>query len=192
MVAGLAIVAAQALAHGGGGNNAAWNNEIGQIAGQGVAQDAQYAADKACREGAPASPEDVERAHTRIEKAMSAYFSLTPKSSTEEIEGLFSSADDTHWRDGSMEVPIGSVGPHLGSVAPQRTLLVMVVGGDDQSARAIWSTAATVDAPAKFYGGDFVNKGWLGGWKIWHLSIFDAKPDTPPAYCHFIGGDQSF
>lgn len=164
---------------------------IGAIVGQAAAEQEEAAREKACIAGQPAEPEDVERANTRIERTMVAYFELTPDSKASDITDLFTSRfDDLRWSDEKGDVPITALAPRLNIHPQQRTLIALIVGGDDQSARAIWSVTPSVGATPIFYAGDFVNQGWLGGWRIWHVAVSSTAPDTPPAYCHFNPEDS--
>ena len=150
--------------------------------------------DKACLAGVPANADDVQKAKARIEHTMAAYFALTPKSSQEDIRALFDAdKTDTAWRSDGVATPIDQIGSRLGTPPQQRTLIAAVVGGDLKTARAIWAVTPAASSGTEYYAGDFVNEGWLGGWKIWHLAIFpeSKKPDTPSAYCHF-DPDQAF
>ena len=150
--------------------------------------------EKACRAGTPADHDDVQKAKERIEKTMAAYFALTPQSSPSDIRGLFTdNRKDIAWKFDGVSTPIGEIGAHLEPPPSKRVLIATVVGGDAQTARAIWETTPATGAGAQYYAGDFINEGWIGGWKIWHLSILPEprKPDTPSAYCHF-DPDQAF
>jgi hypothetical protein len=190
-VALFAAVTAVALAS----SDLAWAQAwIGQIAGEMAAEEQQAALERACLAGAPADPDDVAKANKRIEKAMDAYFELTSSSTPRQIRRVFTSdKDDIRWKDTSGEVPLDQLGARLDLPTPQRTLEALVVGGDDMTAQAIWSVSPVEGSDIAYYGGDFVNEGWLGGWKLWHLQVFRAaaKPDVPHAFCHF-DSDQSF
>ncbi|HEX3675160.1 MAG TPA: hypothetical protein VHU87_12880 [Rhizomicrobium sp.] len=167
------LPASAGIAHGGGYSQPIVIDNSGQ---------AMLEQEMACRKGAPADPDDVAKAHTRIESVMQEFFALTPKSEPGDFEKLFDSNNPT-WRDASGSVPLVQLAAHMPAAAPQRSLVLMVVGGDDQTARAIWSTS-----PADggfYYAGDFVNHGWMGGWRMWHMTVSATKPDMPPAYCHF-------
>jgi hypothetical protein len=167
---------------------------IGQIAGDVAAQQEQAAQEQACLAGAPADPDAVQRARSRIEKAMVAFFDLTSSATPREIRGAFTSdKNDIRYKDVSGEVAFDQLGARLDTPAPQRTLVAMVVSGDGLTAQAIWSVAPADGNDIAYYAGDFVNEGWIGGWRIWHLDALPASqmPDVPPAYCHF-NTDQSF
>jgi hypothetical protein len=167
------LPATAAMAHGGGYSQPIVIDNSGQ---------AVLDQEMACRRGAPADPDDVAKAHTRIEAEMQTFFALTSKSEPGEFEKLFDS-DNPTWRDANGAVPIAQLGAHMPATVAQRNLVVMVVAGDAHTARAIWSTA-----PADgglYYAGDFVNHGWMGGWKMWHMTVSATKPDMPPVYCHF-------
>jgi len=150
--------------------------------------------EKECLAGVPADPDDVQKAKERIEKTMAAYFALTPQSPPEEIRTLFDSdKKDVAWKSEGVAVPIEQIGSHLEPPPGQRRLVAAVVGGDVRTARGIWAITPVTGSETKYYAGDFINEGWLGGWKIWHLAILPEakKPDTPSAYCHF-DPDQAF
>jgi hypothetical protein len=150
--------------------------------------------EKACRAGTPADPDDVQRAKDRIERTMAAYFALTPQSSADEIRALFVNArKDAAWKLDGISMPFAQIGSRLEAPPRQRALIATVVGGDAQTARAIWAVTLATGSGTAYYAGDFVNEGWMSGWKIWHLAIFpeSKKPETPSAYCHF-DPDQAF
>lgn len=157
-------------------------NWLGQAVGQAAADQQQADMELACRKGAPADPDDVAKAHTRIEDTMQKFFALNANSNPRDVEDFFDSHDPT-WRDATGPVALDKLPAHMPAAAPQRTLQIMVVGGDTQTARAIWST--TPADGGVFYAGDFINHGWMGGWKIWHMTVSAAQPDMPGAYCHF-------
>lgn len=139
----------------------------------------------ACRKGQPADADDIAKAHTRIEATMQQFFALNASSKPGGFENLLDS-DNPTFRDASGAVPLAQIGAHMPPSAPQRTLVAMVVGGDAQTARAVWSADGGV-----YYAADFVNHGWLGGWKLWHVTVSATKPPMPPAYCHF-DNDRSY
>ena len=150
--------------------------------------------EKECLAGVPANPGDVQRARDRIERTMAAYFALTPQSSPDSIRAIFTgSKKDIVWKFDGTPTPVGEIGSRLEARPAQRALIATVVGGDTQTARAIWAVTPATGSGTEYYAGDFVNEGWLGGWKIWHLAIFpeSKRPDTPSAYCHF-DPDQAF
>jgi hypothetical protein len=149
---------------------------------------------KACLAGVPADPDDVQKAKERIERTMAAYFALTPQSSAEDIRAVFDrDKKDVAWKFDGASTPIEQIGPKFQMPPQQRMVIATVVGGDAQTARAIWAVTPASGSGTEYYAGDFINEGWLGGWKIWHLAIFpeSKKPDTPSAYCHF-DPDQAF
>ena len=149
---------------------------------------------KACLAGVPADPDDVQRAKERIERTMAAYFALTPQSPAGDIRALFDGdKKDIVWKRDGASTPVDQIGARLEAPPQKRTLIATVMGGDAQTARAIWAVTPASGSGTEYYAGDFVNEGWLGGWKIWHLAIFpeSKKPDTPSAYCHF-DPDQAF
>jgi hypothetical protein len=150
--------------------------------------------DKACLAGVPADPDDVRKAKERIERTMTAYFALTPQSSPDDIRALFDGdKKDLVWKRDGVATPVDQIGSQLQARPMQRTLIATVIGGDVQTARAIWAVTSASGSGTEYYAGDFINEGWLGGWKIWHLAILpeSKKPDTPSAYCHF-DPDQAF
>jgi hypothetical protein len=161
---------AGAIAHGGG-----YVQPITLDYGPAMQEEAELR----CRQGEPADPDDVAKAHTRIETTMQAFFALNAGSRPSDFEDLFDSHMPT-WKDANGNVPIEQLGAHMPARPPERTLVTMVVGGDAQTARAIWSTDSGL-----YYAGDFINHGWLGGWKMWHMTVSAAKPEPPGVYCHF-------
>lgn len=154
---------------------------LGQFAGEMAAQRRAAELEEACMHGAPADPEDVERAQARIEKAMTAYFALTSQSSARDLRDVFAfDKPGVTWRDATGPVLVPQLGTRLDAPVPERTIVNFVVGGDAQTARVVWQGSDSI-----YYAGDFVNEGWLGGWKIWHLALLPTRPDVPAAYCHF-------
>lgn len=150
--------------------------------------------EKDCLAGVPADRDDVQKAKERIERTMAAYLALTPQSSPEEIRAVFDrDKKDIAWKSDGASTPIDQIGVKLEAPPRQRALIATVVGGDLQTARAIWAVTPANGSGTQYYAVDFINEGWLGGWKIWHLAIFPEakKPDTPSAYCHF-DPDQAF
>jgi len=144
--------------------------------------------------GQPADPDDVAKANKRIEKVMDEYFALTAASTPKQIKRVFTTDyKDVRYKEPGGTIPLDQLGARLDVPTPQRTLLALVVGGDAQSAQAIWSVTPVEGSDIAYYAGDFANEGWFGGWKIWHLQVFpeSAKPDVPPAFCHF-NSEQSF
>ena len=155
---------------------------IGQMAGEMAGQRAQAAQENACLHGAPAEPREVQDAKDGMEKTMTAYFGLTSHATARELRNVFAlDKPGVTWRNAGGIVPISKIGPDLDAPTPERKLVALVVGGDAKAARASWST----DRSGRFYAGDFVDEGWFGGWKIWHMAVLPVQPDVPPAYCHF-------
>lgn len=169
---------------------------IGQVVGDVTAQQVAAAREKACREGQPAAPKDVETAKEEARQLMAAYFDLTSTSKPRDIDRVFATKlKDVTWKDEQGAALVSQLGSRLDGPTPTLTPLSFVVAGDAFSARGIWE-ATTSGTEKKAYAVDFkAIPNTLFGitWRIWHMTVspIDKAPPAPADYCHF-DADQAW
>lgn len=164
---------------------------IGVVVGQMAAQEHAAALEAACKAGAPASERAVTVLTARMDRAMAAYFALTPKSVEHAIMRIFSvKAPGVHWMNAAELTPVAQLGEHLNPPPATPVRLSAVVGGDARSGRGLWSVVPAAGAPL-VYAVDFVSEphGWTDptdGLRIVHMSVSPASaaPAQPGAFCH--------
>ena len=138
-----------------------------------------------CRHAIPLDPESAEASTERVQKAMAAYLALTPNATQRDLYAVFVVDDPgTPWQDGDQKVKLDELAKHLSPPTQPPKLTTIVMGGDNQTSRTIWSGQDA--AGPIFYAVDFTNGTSMSRAHILDMAIShgSVSPETPPAYCH--------
>lgn len=164
---------------------------IGQVVGQMAAEQAAAAAEAACQAGAPATPENIERAKADSATLLTGYFDLDSKAKPSALRKIFVLKEGAlGYADASGLAEFGALGARLDAPTPTVDRLSFIVAGDALTARGVWE-AKSGDQIVGYYAIDFQNAGiWGAKWRISRMTVFpaDRQPTAAGAYCHYDPG----
>lgn len=165
---------------------------IGVTVGNIVAAQAAAQREAACMAGTPAPADEIAAETARVDRVMAAYAALTPKAGEHAIGRVFAvNTTGAQWRDAGGVVAFEQVAGHLVPLSGPPVLTTLVVGGDGQSARGLWTaTPADPAAAPLVIAADFTLEGhmfdYARGVRVLHMAVLPAAqaPAAPTPFCH--------
>ncbi|MBV8976810.1 MAG: hypothetical protein JO261_00630 [Alphaproteobacteria bacterium] len=179
----------------------AWPARAGYSAAGAVALGIQIAErrhrEEACEAGRAPDPDQAADVDKRSQARLEQYFERVITDDHGSVTHLFiDQGKRARWTGPNGPQPVTAIDDPYAKARGSAALVrkAFVVGGDNESARGIWSiTVPDPKDPTKTqtleYGVDFVLGGFGGMW-ILHMHVY-AAPDSAPLpekFCHIVAG----